>query len=254
VLFRGLAVPGAEGLSQIEDLVAVWKSKRAQRFQNYRALFTILDVPVVTRDWITSIKAGHVLNGGCPKEFRLWAEMGVFNPLQAKRSIEIRTREEQLPADDHKRRLLRQIREIYAANPFAFESFASRIARLHLGSISSIEVTRPTRDGGRDAIGALRLGSGPSSILIDFALEAKCYGENNAVGVKEMSRLISRLRHRQFGVMVTTSYIHYQAYSEIKEDLHPIIIISGGDIANILVDHGISTPESLQSWIQSDGA
>ncbi|MCP1762460.1 O-acetyl-ADP-ribose deacetylase (regulator of RNase III) [Bradyrhizobium japonicum] len=36
-------------------------------------------------------------------------------------------------------------------------------------------------------------------------LEAKCYGSGNSVGVREMSRLISRLRHRQFGVLVTTS-------------------------------------------------
>jgi hypothetical protein len=33
-------------------------------------------------------------------------------------------------------------------------------------------------------------------------------------GVREMSRLISRLRHRQFGVLVTTSYVDNQAYRE----------------------------------------
>lgn len=115
----------------------------------------------------------------------------------------------------------------------------------------SLDVTRPRRDGGRDAIGMLRLGTGASSILIDFALEAKCYGENSSVGVKDMSRLISRLRYRQFGIMVTTSYVHAQAYSEIKEDLHPIIVIAGGDVADILVQHGIATPEALDAWIQS---
>jgi hypothetical protein len=43
VLFRGLAVPGAQHLDQSTDLVAIWKSTSGQRFQNYRAVFTILE-------------------------------------------------------------------------------------------------------------------------------------------------------------------------------------------------------------------
>jgi len=49
-----------------------------------------------------------------------------------------------------------------------------------------------------------------------------------------MSRLISRLRHRQFGVLVTTSYVDSQAYREIKEDQHPIVVIAAADIVVIL--------------------
>jgi hypothetical protein len=44
VVFRGLAVPGAIGIPQTEDLVTVWRTKAGKRFQNYRAIFTILDV------------------------------------------------------------------------------------------------------------------------------------------------------------------------------------------------------------------
>lgn len=252
VLFRGVAVPGAEGLSQVDDLVAVWKSKQGQRFQNYRATFTILNTPVVSRKWLNEIKAGNPLGEDCPREFRSWAERGTYMPLRAKRSVEIRTRDEQLPEDELKRRLLQQVREHYVADPFAFEAFACRIARLHLASISSIEITQPRRDGGRDAIGLLRLGTGASSIEIDFALEAKCYGATTAVGVRDMSRLISRLRHRQFGILVTTSYVHSQAYQEIKDDTHPIIVIAGGDITNILVEHGINTHGALDEWIKAD--
>jgi hypothetical protein len=53
-----------------------------------------------------------------------------------------------------------------------------------------LDVTRPSRDGGRDAVGKLRVGTGPGAILADFALEAKCYGPTNSVGVRELSRLI----------------------------------------------------------------
>ena len=54
-----------------------------------------------------------------------------------------------------------------------------------------------------------------------FALEAKCYAPGHGVGVRETSRLISRLRYRQFGVLVTTSHLDSQAYQEIREDGHP---------------------------------
>jgi len=55
VQFKGLAVPGFSGMSATEDLVAVWKTTRGQRFQNYRSVFTILDVPVVPRSWLQTL-------------------------------------------------------------------------------------------------------------------------------------------------------------------------------------------------------
>ena len=77
---------------------------------------------------------------------------------------------------------------------------------------------------------------------------------SNSVGVREMSRLISRLRHRQFGILVTTSYVDVQAYREIKEDGHPIVVISGGDIADLLKLNGHSTAEAVTLWLQSEFA
>lgn len=42
VRFRGLLAPGADRLSGEEDLVAIWRTTNRQRFQNYRATFTVL--------------------------------------------------------------------------------------------------------------------------------------------------------------------------------------------------------------------
>lgn len=120
------------------------------------------------------------------------------------------------------------------------------------GNFFSFNLTRPSRDGGRDAIGLYRIGHGASAILADFALEAKCYDLSNSVGVREVSRLISRLRHRQFGVLVTTSYLHPQAYREIKEDGHPVVVISARDIVDILALTGMNTPADVVNWLQSD--
>ncbi len=118
-----------------------------------------------------------------------------------------------------------------------------------LPRIVSLDLTRPTRDGGRDGIGKYKLGDGASAVDVSFALEAKCCGLGSSVGVKELSRLISRLRHRQFGVLVTTSFVADQAYKEIKEDEHPIIVICASDIVNLLKNVGISTESDVRFWL-----
>jgi hypothetical protein len=118
-------------------------------------------------------------------------------------------------------------------------------------SITEIDVTRPSRDGGRDAIGKFRIGREHCRVDVEFALEAKCYAVSNSVGIKETARLISRLRHRQFGLLVTTSFVNQQAYRELIEDDHPVVVVSGGDIVEILRRAGISNAGGLESWCRS---
>lgn len=114
-------------------------------------------------------------------------------------------------------------------------------------------LTRPWRDGGRDAIGYYSINSGGkvnAPLKIDCALEAKCYAESNGVGVKQMSRLISRIRYRQFGILMTTSYVDSQAYQEVVEDGHPILVITATDIARILRMNSI-TSEDIDEYLSS---
>jgi hypothetical protein len=66
VQFRGLAVPGANGVAPTDDLIAVWKSFAGQRFQNYRALFTVLETPRISRAWLGDLRAGRPLSDSCP--------------------------------------------------------------------------------------------------------------------------------------------------------------------------------------------
>ena len=79
----------------------------------------------------------------------------------------------------------------------------------------------------------------------------KCYKDLNSVGVKDLSRLISRLRHRQFGILVTTSHVAIQAYQEIKEDRHPIVIIVANDIVRILKAAGVSNTANIATWLSA---
>jgi len=119
--------------------------------------------------------------------------------------------------------------------------------------VSSVEVTRPSRDGGRDAIGEYRLGPGVDPVRLQFALEAKCYNpDGGGLGVKMVSRLISRIKHREFGVFVTTAYVGDQPYKEVREDGHPIVFLVGRDLVEILKKMGLSTPAALATYLDTE--
>lgn len=251
VRFLGLAVPGAQNLNSNQDLVAVWKMKNGRRFQNYQAKFTILDCQEISKQWINDVIEGNFLTVNCPLAWKLWVETGTYKALKAPRVLEYRKKDEQLPSDAAGKKIIRMIHQEFNDSPVRFEACAAEIARMMMKNIVSVDLTRPTRDGGRDAIGKFRIGEGDSAVLVDFALEAKCYNTSNPVAVKELSRLISRLRHRQFGVLVTTSYVAQQAYQEIKEDEHPIVIISAADIVKILKASGMNYEHRLKTWLRS---
>jgi hypothetical protein len=118
-------------------------------------------------------------------------------------------------------------------------------------------VTRPTRDGGRDVLGTYGVGPSEDRINFEFALEAKCWDPGsrdgtraaNCLGVRDVSRLVARLRARQLGFVVTTSAVAEQAYKEIRADEHPVVILSGGDIARLLIEHGRSDWYQTRSWL-----
>ena len=252
VVFLGLAVPGTADLRVSEDLVAIWRVSEGKRFQNYRARFTVLDAPLLPRAWLTDIINGNPHSSNAAEAWNYWVETGQARSLRATRSIEYRTKTEQLPQNPEECAIIERIHGYFESDYHGFERCAAALARLLLPDTVAIDLTRPSRDGGRDATGQLRIGNGASAILVDFALEAKCYNLTSGVGVREMSRLISRLRHRQFGILVTTSYIDIQAYREIKEDQHPIIVLAATDIAELLRNNGYSDTNSVQAWLEQD--
>jgi Restriction endonuclease AspBHI N-terminal/Restriction endonuclease len=251
VQFLGLAIPGTNDLRAMEDLVAVWKTSSGHRFQNYRARFTVLDAGEIARDWIDSLISGKDKMSFAPKAWLDWVRTGRIALLASPRALEHRTKAEQLPADAQGREMIRSIHEAFAESPHDFEYCAAALIRLTLPDVATLDVTRRSRDGGRDAVGKLRIGIGPGAIYADFAVEAKCYGPSNSVGVREISRLISRLRHRQFGILVTTSWLDTQAYKEIKEDEHPIMVVTAADVVAILKAHGRGDAEAVRGWIAS---
>lgn len=253
--FLGIAAPGNPNIPIDHELNAIWRSKDGNRFQNYEAYFTILDTgdEVISKDWLASLISDHANSINLAplawKKFIKDGRQGVV-PLVAPKNTDIPTKTQQLPDSLVDQKLIQQIRDHYADNPFGFELCATKIVQKMDKNFELFELTRPWRDGGRDATAKYRIGSTQNPVLVDCAIEAKCYAEDISVGVKPMSRLISRLRYRQFGILVTTSYVHSQAYREIIEDGHPILVINAYDIAKILRQNGIDN-DSVIPWLNS---
>lgn len=250
VRFRGLLAPGSSRLSGDEELVAIWRSTGGSRFQNYRSHFTVLDVPVVTRAWINQILAGDPLGDACPVAWRAWVSTRTYKPMLAPSTVVIRSREQQLPLPQDLP-LLETVYAHFKDRPTDFEYFAAELFSMSEPHVERIDVTRPWRDGGRDAVGDFMIGPKADPVTVEFALEAKCYAPGKtSVGVKDASRLISRLRHRQFGVLVTTSFVAAQAYGEIRDDGHPVVILAGRDILDVLKRRGLDTQAAISAWLE----
>jgi hypothetical protein len=139
-----------------------------------------------------------------------WIKKGNYTPLLSERTIEHRTKIEQIPINKYKIQIIELITNFFKNHPkgeYAFEACAAKIAQMMDSNIVKLDLTRPWRDSGRHAIGKYRIGLNQNAVYVDFALEAKCKFLSSGSGIKETSRLISRLRYRQFGIFVSISYV-----------------------------------------------
>lgn len=258
IQFLGLAAPGNPKISPDKDLVAFWRTVKGKRFQNYEAYFTVLDTgnKPILRKWIEMLIYDHANSlQYAPDAWRKFVKKGRngIEALKAPKHFSIPTKYEQLQSDVEGNACLKIIREHYDGFKQGFEECATNIVCKMDSNFHDFSLTRPWRDGGRDAIGHYAISTGGKvnpALKMDCALEAKCYDVRNGVGVKEMSRLISRIRFRQFGIMVTTSFVNSQAYGEVVEDEHPILIVTAADIANILRNNSINS-SNVKDWLES---
>jgi len=248
--FKGLLVPGGPGVSRDDELVAIWRtSDTGERFQNYQASFTVLDAPIISRAWINQILEGNNCAGAAPPSYTDWVKSGRIRPLVAPRAKRFRTREEQIPEKKEDQLLLKHLVSQFESEPHGFEFVALEIWKLVSKEPVTGEITRKSADGGRDANGHVYIGPQNDLLPLEFILEAKCYSINNSVGVKETSRLVSRIRENQFGVLITTSFVAKQAYEEVREGIRPVVILSGADVISVLKANGIYSKKLLDQWL-----
>ena len=248
--FLGIAAPGAQGLSATEDLVAVWKIREGQRFQNYRSIFTIKE-EVVKKEWLEDLVSGIKPQESqyCPETWRYWVRTGIYKALECEKHISPRTKKEQLPSTKDEERVLDHLFKELTDREFEYAS--AEIVKLLDPAFKNLFVTRASRDGGKDVTAEYYLGHANHQIRLSAYIEAKKWQLDASVGVKPMMRLISRLKHRDIGVFITTSFFDKQVQKELIEDGHPVMLISGGDIARLLVKSDLSDRESLHAWVNS---
>lgn len=258
IQFLGLAAPGNPTISPDKDLVAFWRTVKEKRFQNYEAYFTILNTgkEAISKVWLKELIYNHKNSiNMAPDAWKRFVKNGRSGiiALKAPRIFKVPTKYEQLQSDIEGNKCLDSIRNHYRDNPYGFEACATDIISKMDSNFVDFSLTRPWRDGGRDAIGHYAISTGGKAnypLKIDCALEAKCYSTDTAVRVRQMSRLISRIRYRQFGILITTSYVDNQAYKEVVEDGHPILIVTAADIAGILRNNAINST-NIDVWLNN---
>jgi hypothetical protein len=249
--FLGLVAPGAQGVSSFDDLVAVWRIKDRNRFQNYRSLFTVLKENLVSKVWLEDLVNGINPSDSiyCPLSWKRWVETGIYDPLTCERKREPRSKENQAPQNNNESNVLKNVMEGFSDREFEFAAVS--IVELMDPRFKDFIVTQRSRDGGRDAIGTYQVGHADHQIQLTAIVEAKLWKENSDIGVKPMSRLISRIKHRDIGVFITTSCFNKQVQKELIDDNHPVILISGGDIARVLIANELDLPEKFFAWSEN---
>jgi hypothetical protein len=251
VIFKGLLVPGTGFNKNSEDLVKVSRFKKEQKFENYRATFTILDVSRINRRWINELQSGNKLGENAPKEWIEWVETGIYKPFKMEANKNSITKEEQIPQNDEDIRLVEQLKEHFY-DSVKFNRCATAILKLMDSNILSFNFSDSWIDNMKDITGKYKVGTENNTVVINFALEVVNNEPNHAVGLIEVSRLLSRMKYREFGILFTTSFLEPHIYTELMKNNHPIIVVSAQEIVKTLKANGINSANTLQKWLKQE--
>lgn len=259
IRFLGLAVPGVPNLHPDEYFSTIWRTQNGIRFPNYVAKFSVikLEEGFVKKEWLNALRQSNdKALDLAPSSWKNFIQKGLngIEPLAAPQVIEYPGKGAMLPSDGDGMAIIKAIHKKYGKNDsVGFEKFAKKLMYLMDSHFQNINLTRPWKDGGRDAVAEYVIKAPSNKLVVECAMEAKCYDPaKEGVAVKQMSRLISRIKHRQFGILITTSYIAKQAYDEVKEDGHPILFCTGKDIAEILQQKANVTSKTIDKWLEQN--
>lgn len=247
--FLGLAAPGAADFLPTEDLVAVWRVEKQNRFQNYRSFFTILKEEKIDLRWLDDLCEGiePASSPHCPKSWSDWVMKNTYNALECESLRSVRMIKDQKPTDLENEIL----KEIFEFTHREFEFASKEILKLVDKNLYDLIVTRSVRDKGIDIIGKYKVGQKEYSHALKVIGEAKRW--KSAIGVNEVKRLISRMTKDSIGFFVTTSHYEVTVQEEIIEDERPIVLICGKDIVQILQNNelaGNGYEANFKEWIE----
>lgn len=248
----------------------VWGvSEDGNRYVNYKSFFTILDTEQISGlgkidsginlAWLNDIKEGNAFESKyAPKVWKDYIEKRKFQPLKATPVIDVDVSEynQVPPKGTVQYKQLKAIHEYFINKDrgYSFEKFANYIVQMWDSHVLDVFATSYYKDGGFDGIGKYVIFEGTTqAVSFDFFVQAKCFDPDKSHGVDHTKRLIARIKHRQFGVFVTTSKLGKQAYKEILQDGHPVVFITGKDITDFIYNKlEIRTVEGVREWLQNE--
>jgi hypothetical protein len=79
-LFRGLVIPGDQGLPRDRENHLIWSSDKVKGYLGHKVVFTVLDVDEISRDWINDLMNRNPLSKNCPEIWRKWIKTGECIP------------------------------------------------------------------------------------------------------------------------------------------------------------------------------
>jgi len=121
----------------------VWKTSGGRRFQNYRSIFTILDLAVIERTRLRSFIAGQAAwSSDAPEVWNQWVQTGKCRPLTSVPTTVIRTVAEQMPDTENKIAILRAVYQHFKDSPHQSEAFAARVFQMHDRRVIIDQITR----------------------------------------------------------------------------------------------------------------
>ncbi len=237
------------GLCVFDQLELTWFEDNGHPVRNYRAHLTVLDTEFVDVEWLhrralaatetqlqnDGLVAWRRYQSGHVDRLKIWAPR-------------IRSRDAQLPIEDSRDAVVLQ--QLVSLTPPEFEGAVVSLFR-EVDIVHAISQTRLTADGGFDFQGEFTLPP-PLAYEIEFKGEVKRYSRGNAVGPKDVSRLVARLGRGQYGIFVTTSFFTRQAQEEVLEDRYPTRLFAGSDVVRIMRElRAARGDEIAPSWLAS---
>jgi len=256
VRFIGIAAPGSPHVRSGKSLRRVRRQIQSQKLVNYQAVFTILDIPVISRAWIEDLEAGQLDSSHRPIVWNMWQKSGLYRPLKPKHRQRYPSIQDQLPKQTVSKSMLLKLYRYFCAEPYLFLHFAAQLYARSDARIIPKRVHRMAPDNYNTITGKYRLGIDGSPAFLEFIIAAKCYNpgggnrKRKSVGEKDIKKLLSRLKNQQFAVLVTTSVVTPEAHEAIQNQNYPVVCIAGTDIITILHSIQIRSVNQLNQWLE----
>ena len=235
--FLGLVAPGIKWRPKKDWLIAVWGSNtNGDRFQNYKALFTVIDTAAgslaspdagINLGWINDIKNGKTYESEyAPLEWKKFIDGKNYRALICKLVSAVKSKAEQLPSDENGKKMLKTIHDYFIEedNGYSFEPFACDIARQMDTRIASLDVTGHYRDHGFDGVG--KYVGFALLVLLSVLLGCQYHLLCSSHFVYPVNHLVQRLQLlKPFGVDVKEIELDWRSRSNAHHNYTGLLIL-----------------------------